>query len=143
MGLSIEALVEGRTEYYSVLAGDSVRSTVCYMSARKVGAVAVRDDQGRFCGVFSERDLLNRVVAEDLDLDRTRVQDVMSTTLVTAGPEESLLVAAARMEAARTRHLLVLKGEQYLGMISQADITRAYLKEVSEERDLLKRYAFN
>lgn len=143
MGLTIAALIEGRSDFYWVLASDTIRKAAAYMSARKIGAVAVRDADGVFCGVFSERDLLNRVVAAGRDPDAVPVGEVMSATLVTAGPEESCLAASARMEAARTRHLLVMNSGEYRGMISQSDITRAYLRDVSEERDLLKRYAFS
>ncbi len=91
------------------------------MAERNVGAVALRDAEGNFCGVFSERDL-KRVVAEGLNLDLTRVEEVMSPTLLSAQPEESCLTAAERMKASHTRHLVVLDGgEQFLGTVSQSD----------------------
>jgi CBS domain-containing protein len=66
----------------------------------------------------------------------------MSPDLVTARPKETCLVAAERMKDRETRHLLVVEGKRYLGMITQSDLTRTFLDEVSEERDLLKHYAF-
>ncbi len=142
MGKTIGEIIEGRSDYYFVLASDSVRKVCEYMTDHKVGAVAVQDDDGNCCGVFSERDLLNRVVAQGVNPKSTSVSEVMSPDLVTARPEESCLVAAERMKDHETRHLLVLDGKVYLGMVTQSDLTRAFFDEVREERDLLKHYAF-
>jgi CBS domain-containing protein len=110
------------------------------MSKRNVGAVAVRDEKGHYCGVFSERDLLNKVVSRDADPQQTRVGDVMSRELVTARPDETCVAAAERMEEREMRHLLVLDGTRYLGMITQRDLANAFLQEASRERELLRRY---
>ena len=142
MGKTIGEIIEGRSDYYFVLASDSIGKVCEYMTDHKVGAVAVQEDDGSFCGVFSERDLLNRVVAQGVNPKVTAVGEVMSPDLVTARPEESCLVAAERMKDHDTRHLLVLDGKDYLGMVTQSDLTRAFFDEAREERDLLKRYAF-
>ena len=142
MGKTIGEIIEGRSDYFFVQGTDSVRKACEYMTEHKVGAVAVQDDDGNCCGVFSERDLLNRVVARGVNAKSTAVSEVMSPELVTARPEESCLVAAERMKDHQTRHLLVLEGKDYLGMVTQSDLTRAFFEEMREERDLLKHYAF-
>ena len=142
MGKTIGEIIQGRSDFYRVLSSDSVTLACQYMHERKVGAVAVQDGNGNCCGVFSERDLLNRVVASGKDPNRTSVGDVMTRKLVTARPEESGLVAAARMKEKGTRHLLVMDGERSLGMVTQSDLTKSFLDEASAERDLLRHYAF-
>jgi len=81
-------------------------------------------------------------VAQGVNPKSTSVSEVMSPDLMTARPEESCLVAEERMKDHETRHLLVLDGKDYLGMVSQSDLTRAFFDEAREERDLLKHYAF-
>lgn len=143
MDETIGNVIRGRTEFYSVPASATIREASRYMAERNVGAVAVRNAEGKFCGVFSERDLLTRVVAAGRDLDTARVEEVMSLTLATAHPEESCLTAAERMKASLTRHLVVLdSNDQFLGMVSQSDLIKAYLQQTQEERDLYKNYAF-
>ncbi len=142
MGKTIGEIIERRSDYYFVQASDSVGKVCEYMTDHKVGAVAVQEDDRSCCGVFSERDLLNRVVAKGVNPKSTSVREVMSPDLVTARPEESCRMAAERMKDHETRHLLVLDGNDYLGMVTQSDLTRAFFDEVKEERDLLKHYAF-
>ena len=142
MGKTIGEIITGRSETYYVSANDSVRKVCQYMTERNVGAVAVQDDDGNCCGVFSERDLLNRVVARGFNPKSTTVSEVMSPDLVTARPEETCLAAAERMKDRETRHLLVLDGKDYRGMVTQSDLTRAFFDDMKEERDLLKHYAF-
>jgi CBS domain-containing protein len=142
VGKTIGEIIERRSDYYFVQASDSVGKVCEYMTDHKVGAVAVQEDDRSCCGVFSERDLLNRVVAKGVNPKSTSVREVMSPDLVTARPEESCRMAAERMKDHETRHLLVLDGNDYLGMVTQSDLTRAFFDEVKEERDLLKHYAF-
>jgi CBS domain-containing protein len=142
MGKRIGELIEDRSDFYVVSSSDSVSAACRYMSKRNVGAVAVQDENGNCCGVFSERDLLNKVVSQDGDPRQTLVCEVMSRDLVTALPDESCLVAAERMEEREMRHLLVLDGTRYLGMVTQRDLTDVFLDEVSKERDLLRGHAF-
>ena len=141
MAKTIGELIEDRSDFYVVSTSDSVSAACQYMSKRNIGAVAVRDENGHHCGVFSERDLLNKVVSRDADPHRILVGDVMNRDLVTARPDESCLVAAERMEEREMRHILVLDGPRYLGMVTQRDLTDEFLEEMAKERDLLRRYA--
>jgi CBS domain-containing protein len=138
---TIGELLVDRSDPYVISSTDSVSAACQFMSKRNVGAVAVRDENGHYCGVFSERDLLNKVVGCDADPRQTLVAEVMSRELVTARPDESCLVAAERMDELELRHILVLDGTRYLGMVTQRDLNDAFLDEVAKERDLLRRYA--
>ena len=65
-------------EPYSVHDTASALDAAEYMASRNIGAVCVLDQQGKLCGIFSERDLLNRVVVRKLDPSSVPVRDVMS-----------------------------------------------------------------
>src|SRR6202171_4377849 len=65
-------------EPYSMKASASVMEAAEFMSARKIGAVCVLDEEGKLIGVFSERDLLNRVVVPRHDAAIMRLGDVTS-----------------------------------------------------------------
>lgn len=99
----------------------TVRSAAERMAERNIGAVAVVDS-GRLAGVFSERDILSRVVARGLSSEATTVGEVMSKDLVVAEPEENIDSALQKMHSIRARHLPVVRDGKLVGMISIRDL---------------------
>jgi CBS domain-containing protein len=100
---------------------ERVRDVAKRMSAANVGAVAVLES-GRLVGVFSERDVMSRVVAEGLDPDKTLVSKVMTKNIVVADPRESVDSALAKMHSVGCRHLPVVKDGNLVGMLSIRDL---------------------
>ena len=100
-----------------------VRLRYAERDARRIGALLVCDDD-RVVGIFTERDVLNRVVDPGKDPGTVRVADVMTGDVVTIGPEVSVEEAMAVVTEKRCRHLPVMTGEQLLGLISIGDLTR-------------------
>jgi CBS domain-containing protein len=136
---TIGALVAGRTELYHVNSAQSVREAARYMTERRVGAVSVLDGM-RLVGVISERDIMARVVAAGLDLDRTKVGDVMTKDIVVSQADESHEDGLRKMKQAGCRHLPVIQGDQLMGMISQRDLLQVDLTEKDEEIRWLNAY---
>ncbi|HEX2123812.1 MAG TPA: CBS domain-containing protein [Thermoanaerobaculia bacterium] len=112
--------------------GFTVRIAAQTMAERNIGAVAVVDS-GKLAGIFSERDLMSRVVAKGLDPDDTLVGLVMSKELVVADPSEDVDQALQKMHAIRARHLPVVDDGKLVGMISIRD-----LLEVDDEQQRAK-----
>lgn len=110
-----------------------------YMAERNIGAVTVVDGE-RVTGLFSERDLMRRVIAEGRDPHSVRVGDVMTSEVVTAGPQESYEDAIAKMQAARCRHLPVIEGQRFVGLVSLRDLLKVDADEKAEEIRLLNTY---
>jgi len=92
------------------------------MSARGIGAVLIRDAKGGVDGIFTERDVLKRVVAEQRDPKSTRVADVMSSGVRHVPPSTTVEQALQLMVTHRYRHLLVKDGGEVVGLISIRDI---------------------
>ena len=136
---TIGALVAGRTELYHLGADQSVRDAARYMTERRVGAVSVLDGT-RLVGVLSERDIMARVVAAGLDLDRTKVGDVMTRELVVAEAADSHEDGLRKMKQAGCRHLPVVQAGGLLGMVSQRDLLQVDLTEKDEEIRWLNAY---
>jgi CBS domain-containing protein len=109
------------------------------MAERHVGAVPVLDGE-RLVGVFSERDILTRVVAEERDPRSTLVGDVMTSHLVVAGVDESYDSCLNRMQQAHVRHLIVLDGGRLAGMLSVRDLLAADIDDKQEAITLLNAY---
>ena len=127
-------------EPYSMKATASVMEAAEFMAQRRIGAVCVLDEEGRLMGVFSERDLLNRVVVQRLDPATLRIGEVTSKTRAVIRCDETPHQALERMEQIGTRHLPVVDGERWVGMLSIRDLLRVELSEQGDEIKLLHEY---
>jgi CBS domain-containing protein len=117
----------------------SVAQAARVMSERQIGAVPVVDGE-RVLGIFTERDVLSRIVAAGVDPTATPVANVMSTTLVTADICETHDVCMRRMQQSRVRHLLVLDKGRLAGILSLRDLLAVELDERDEAITLLNAY---
>jgi CBS domain-containing protein len=126
---------------FTVSADHSVRSVARYMSQSKVGAVPVLEG-GRVVGIFSERDLMTRVVAAGRDPDATRVEEVMTREVAVAEAGEPYGAALKRMQQVGCRHLPVVKDDRLIGMVSLRDLLQVEMNEITEEVRMMQSYVF-
>ena len=127
-------------EPYSLKPSASVQDAAEFMAARNVGAVCVVDEAGKLVGVFSERDVVKRVVLQKRDPALLRVGDVTSELRAVIRCDETPHQALERMELIGTRHLPVVDGERWVGMLSMRDLMRVELSEQGDEIKLLHEY---
>jgi CBS domain-containing protein len=99
----------------------TAREAAKLMTRRRVGAVVVVENS-HVVGMFSERDLMNRVISVDRDPDQTTVGEVMTAEPQTVTPDEQVETVIAWMLSNRIRHLPVLEGPHLAGLISQGDV---------------------
>ncbi len=127
-------------EPYSIKASASVQEAAEFMASRNIGAVCVVNESGKLLGVFSERDVLNRVVVLRLDPNLVRVGDVTSNLRAVIRCDETPHQALERMERIGSRHLPVVDEERWVGMLSMRDLLRVELGEQGDELKLLHEY---
>ena len=111
-----------------------------YMAGRNIGAVCVLDKDEKLCGIFSERDLLKRVVTKKLDPANVSIRDVMSEPREVIECDDTPHNALERMERVGSRHLPVVEGGKFVGMLSMRDIMRVEISEQGAELQLLHEY---
>jgi CBS domain-containing protein len=99
----------------------SVLEAAQLMNARGIGAVLVVEN-GELAGIFTERDVMRRVVAEERSAASTRVRDVMTTSLVTTRVDAPMDECASLMTTRRIRHLPVIGPDGLLGVITIGDL---------------------
>ena len=117
---------------YWINAEDTVRQAVRYLCDRKTGAVAVRNGED-IVGVFSERDLMHRVVNKGRDPNLLAVKDVMSEDLIFIHADDEFHMAKAKMFKNGVRHLLVVgKDNAFRGLVSMRDLIETDVAESSE-----------
>ena len=127
-------------EPYSTRASASVQEAAAFMAERNIGAVCVVDEEGNLIGVFSERDVLNRVVVPERDPHNVCVGEVTSELRAVIQCDETAHQALERMEKIGTRHLPVMDGQRWVGMLSIRDLLRAEVGEQTDELKLLHEY---
>ena len=137
--VTIGEVIRDREPYYvqdTATAFDAAE----YMTSRNIGAVCVLDEAGKLTGIFSERDLLRRIVVPGKQARDVPIRDVMSAIEVVIDCKDTPHQALELMEKYNTRHLPVVRGERWVGMLSIRDIMRVELSEQGDELRLLHEY---
>ena len=117
----------------------SVAEAAKVMAENSVGSVLVMEGD-RLAGIFTERDLLNRIVSKGLDPQKIRISEVMSKSVVTVDVGESLDACYDKMQETRSRHVPIVDGGKVVGMVTMRNILEWLWKEIEEENVQLKRY---
>jgi CBS domain-containing protein len=105
------------------------------LAADGIGAVCVVEN-GHLAGVVSERDVVNHL-AQGANPEHVTAADVMTTDLVTAHPDDSVLDTARRMVEAQVRHLPVIDEDKIAGFVSMRDLFEVLLDVASHEEDVV------
>jgi CBS domain-containing protein len=135
---AVSELVKDREQYYADV-NDIVMNVVRYMVERHIGAVAVTSG-GKLAGIFSERDLMRRVVAEGRDPKSLKVGDVMTREPMTVRPDDSLDYAMDLMKEHGFRHLPVWADDVLSGLISMRDLLANAVLEKDGEVQMMRAY---
>lgn len=134
----IHDLVKGQDTYRADV-GQTVLAVAQAMVERNIGAVPVLRD-GFLVGVFSERDLMRRVVVAGRDPATTKVADVMTPDPLTVEPTADLETCKFLMHRHGFRHLPICQGQQLKGIVSLPDVILHDLSEKSDEVRMMLAY---
>lgn len=116
----------------------TVREAARRMRTRRVGAVLIIRN-GRLEGIFTERDMVNRVVAAGLDPDATRLAEVMTRNPDTIPPHATAIEALRRMSDGGYRHLPVVDRGRLVGIVSRRDFFGSEKARLEDETNLWER----
>lgn len=117
----------------------TVRHAARAMAERHIGAVLVTAN-GKLEGIFTERDVLNRVVAPGKDPETVTIGEVMTRNPDTVSPDATALDTLIRMQTKGYRHLPVVDDGELVGIVSVRDLFAAVKRELEE--DIQEREAF-
>lgn len=137
MSGKVRTLIENQT-VITVEPDSSVRDAVRLMAENDIGAVAVGSGD-TLAGIFTERDLMVRVIDAELDPATTPVSKVMTTNVVAIGPDDNFEDCVITMKLKGFRHMPVLDGDRLIGMLSFRDLLQADLERIRDRADVLAR----
>ncbi len=106
----------------------SVLEAVKLMSEKKVGSVFVKEDE-KFVGIFTETELLRKVVALEFPPEEMSVSNVMNKSIITIDGESSMISAFIIIQKKKIRHLAVTEGKEIVGVLSIKDIANYYVEK--------------
>lgn len=117
----------------------SVLDAAKLMNTWRIGAVVVTSDQ-HVVGIFTERDVLNRVVAVGKDASQVKVGAVMTSPMACCRRDTKLAECRAVMTAKHIRHLPVVEGGKLYGIISIGDLMASEVADQQQTIEYLHQY---
>jgi len=109
------------------------------MAEKNIGAIPVMSD-GKLLGMFSERDYTRKVILQGRASRDTKVEEIMSTSLHTVSPADSVQSCLEIITNSRIRHLPVVDGDNLIGIVSIGDLVNWVIAVQSNEIEDLHRY---
>lgn len=130
MRQTVEAVVHNKAidELISVQASATVAEAARVMTTRRIGAVIIMNADGLVSGIFTERDVLTRVVDAGRDPQSTPISLVMTRDVRFVTPGTTIEAALSLMHVNRHRHLLVIDGPKVYGLVSIGDLVRQMIE---------------
>jgi CBS domain-containing protein len=125
-------LLSGR-ELLTLPSSASALDAARAMTEQRVGAVLVVDGAGELQGIFTERDLMSRVVVRAIDPGAVSLREVMTCDVYSVAPDAKVCAVRKELSRRHIRHVPVVDGGRVLGMLSLRDILRADLAEAASE----------
>ncbi len=133
-------LREKGREVYSVTPDTSVFDALNLMADKEIGALLVNGEDGRLCGLISERDYARKVILQGRSSKDTEVTDIMTEGVVTVTPSHTVDECMQIMTELRIRHLPVQEGNTVVGVISMGDLVKYVITAQREEIETLQAY---
>lgn len=124
---------------FTVEEQQTVAEAASVMADQNIGAAPVLRN-GELVGIFSERDIMKRVVAKAMDPQSTKVGQVMSKDVLTVGPQESLENCMVLMKTHGVRHLPIVDAGELVGVVSLRDVLLHEVDEMDGEVRAMRAY---
>jgi len=137
-----DLLARKGTNVIAVAPTQTVLDAANVMNEAGIGGVVVLES-GRLVGIFTERDIMRRVVAARRDPSTTLISDVMTTEPMTITAEVKIAVCRAMMSTRRIRHFPVMHDGVLVGMVTSGDILAFEVTEAEAQIEQLEKYVFD
>ena len=137
---TVRQLLEAKApEVYSITPDAPVLDAVRLMAEKHIGALLVMEGE-RLSGILSERDYARKVVLQGRSSRDTPVRAIMTSDVVTVGPNDTSDRCMQVVTDRRVRHVPVLEGDRVIGVVSIGDLVKAVIEDQQLELDQLQRY---
>jgi len=122
-------IIERPTEIITISHNATIKAAAVKMFTNKVSCLIVNNDNGEFIGVVTERDIVNRVIASSMDIERTTIAEIMTTQVISCSPNTPSSKVREIMSSNQIRHLPIIDNGVVLGILSTRDLMARQLLE--------------
>jgi CBS domain-containing protein len=138
--MKISSILSSKGDFVATVTPDSsVADLLALLAEHKIGAVVVREADN-VVGIVSERDVARAAHTHGAAALEQPVSGIMTSLVVTCGPEATTAELMGLMTEKRVRHIPVVVDDQMVGIVSIGDVVKARLAELETERDALQAY---
>ncbi|MCI2415895.1 CBS domain-containing protein [Saccharopolyspora sp. K220] len=128
------------SEVATISATSTVSELVAEMADHNIGAMVVTDASGGILGIVSERDVVRRLNDHGPDILQAPLTRIMTTDVVTCGPEDSVERLTVVMTERRIRHIPVVAADRMVGIVSIGDMVKSRISQLEQEQEHLESY---
>ena len=122
-------IFERPSEIITVNHNSSIKAAADKMFTNKVSCLIVNNEDGEFIGLVTERDIVNRVVASSMDIEKTTIAQIMSTQIISCSPNTPSSEVREIMTVNQIRHLPIIDNGSVVGILSTRDLMARQLLE--------------
>ena len=138
----VRALLKAKqsNEVATTTAEQTVSETAKLLHRWRIGATLVVDQQGAIVGIISERDILRGLAEHGGKVENLPTADLMTRSVMTCSPDDTIEQIMAMMTNKRIRHLPVMEEGKLVGIITIGDVVKSRMEEATMQVDQLRDY---
>jgi len=138
--MTVNALLNDKPAKTITLPSSSTLTDICNTLAKnRIGTVLIVDD-GKLCGIVSERDVVRILAASGNKALSSTASDCMTKKLVTCTRTDTVSMVMERMTTGRFRHIPIVENDELLGIVSIGDVVKYRMAEVEREAQEIRDY---
>ena len=136
-------IVSGDGKVITVGVDEKIAEVTRTLAVERLGAVVVTDDDGKLAGIISERDIVRALNERGSGVQDMGVSDLMTRSVITCTPENSIEEVMELMTSHQIRHLPVVEDDALVGVVSILDVVKSRLSEVETDYSVLRAFMSN
>jgi CBS domain-containing protein len=137
---TVESVLKQKDQnIWSVAPEASVYDAIAMMASKHVGALLAISG-GKLAGIISERDYARKIILQGKSSKHTQVREIMTSPVISVGPEQTVENCMRLMTNSRIRHLPVVQNEKVLGVVSIGDLVKWLVSAQEETIHQLQHY---
>ena len=139
--MNVETILRNKGNWVATIRPDAtVADAVDMLNKERIGAIVVSDDGAGVDGILSERDIVIALGGNSADLLSRPVGDIMTRTVITCDPGDSVGELMAEMTNRRIRHFPVVADGRLIGIVSIGDLVKNRLDEIEFEASSMRSF---
>lgn len=137
--MKVEQLLQSKSlsGVLTVKPGDTISKAAEMLSENRIGALIVSENGEQVDGILSERDIVREIGKNGVGCMSDCTRDLMTSTVVACGPQDSVVSLMSKMSAGRFRHMPVVSEGKLIGVVSIGDVVKARIELIERENAAL------